>query len=189
MNWKIIGSLCVVLSLLLVVGCVQGNGAVAGQAIGTQSNPTCTDSDGGIEQYIKGQVTTNNNPDEVYFDNCGTNGIILAEKYCKQDNSVGVTELSCQNGCIDGACRNAPACVDTDNGIKYSVKGKATGFYNNLENYGTIADACCVPEQGGLCGIENGFPPYNLEEEYCEGSVIKETYYNCPNGCRNGACI
>ena len=35
MNWKIIGSLCVVLSLLLVVGCVQGNGAVAGQAIGT----------------------------------------------------------------------------------------------------------------------------------------------------------
>jgi len=34
MNWKIIGSLCVVLSLLLVVGCVK-EGAVAGEAVKT----------------------------------------------------------------------------------------------------------------------------------------------------------
>lgn len=63
--------------------------------------PTCSDSDGGKEYYVKGTITGYMAFDEPNYDRC--NGTILQEVYCYEN--LGYTEsYTCQGICIDGAC-------------------------------------------------------------------------------------
>ena len=67
-------------------------------------NSSCTDTDGGIDYYTKGFVSTSYMDSE---DSCDVNNNFLHELYCKEDGSFDVSEHSCLNEgkvCEDGAC-------------------------------------------------------------------------------------
>jgi len=75
----------------------------------------CTDSDGGIDYYVKG-VTKGVYADGTIFDLdevCEANNTEVHEYYCKESNPNGNldeqrnndwTNYVCPNGCLDGAC-------------------------------------------------------------------------------------
>jgi cysteine-rich repeat protein len=169
---------------------------------------TCTDSDGGESYNAQGFMNFNGT---TYIDYCWkdkydntSNQNMLREYSCTLNQTpldpniegYGFGDFyeinyNCPNGCSDGACveETDVTCTDSDGGINYSVRGNATGYYNNFETYGSIEDACCQNINGGNCGDHNGIPEYNLVEMYCSELEIKENHYNCPNGCLDGACV
>ena len=61
---------------------------------------TCTDSDGGMEPYIKGTATDNTHS---LTDSCFSDGKNLEEAFCV-DNKANEINVSCPNVCQDGAC-------------------------------------------------------------------------------------
>lgn len=67
-------------------------------------------------------------------------------------------------------------CTDSDGGKDYYV---SSGFRYPCAGHGTAT-----------CGV---FGEYcdgsRLHEEWCEDGQYKEEYYDCPNGCKDGACI
>jgi len=78
----------------------------------------CTDSDGGMNPYVKGTVTYQG---QTYTDTCVA-ADTLKEYYC--DNGIKQEHLStCQNGytCQDGAC------VATDTSLQVQILKPATG--------------------------------------------------------------
>ncbi|MDO8740272.1 MAG: LamG-like jellyroll fold domain-containing protein [Candidatus Woesearchaeota archaeon] len=139
------------------------------------ANITCTDSDGGMNYYVRGFVNGiwsdgdfANNQSDV----CG--GTILNEYYCNKNisNYVLTSVYTCTNGCSDGACINAtPAikCKDSDGGKDYYVTGNVT------QSGQTYQDACINPTR--------------LREGYCQNDSYTVAVYGCPNGCGNGACL
>ena len=149
------------------------NGACINQT--TPANQTnCTDSDGGINYYVKGSTT---NATISKTDSC--NGNNLTEYYCSY-GAVLSTTYGCPYACSNGACANQTTptnqtnytCTDSDGGINFNVKGTTTGWYNG--SLYTVNDSC----KEGV-----------LTEYYCSGANINLTSHNCPSGCSNGACI
>ena len=64
-----------------------------------------------------------------------------------------------------------PTCTDSDGGKNYSVKGTTYGPHVNN------TDTCY---QDGI----------GLQEQYCNSLGTQSAdYYNCPNGCEDGACV
>ena len=117
----------------------------------------CIDSDRGMDYFIKGKVTLNNQNfndacvykleetnaqnyvivDNILYNNlasCYGDNCYVAEAACSgEEKKWGI--LKCANGCKDGACLNEtvttpnPVCSDTD-GLNYFLKGSvkdATG--------------------------------------------------------------
>ena len=135
MNYKIIGILMLVLSVLLVAGCLQGNGAVAGQAT-AGTGTTCTDSDGGQNFKVLGTVTvTSGTRISKLTDNCYTTGsrTYLTEYYCRGTTSTNSIKLCSDYGanyiCQNGACVDTTppiTCTDSDNGANFLTAGKVT---------------------------------------------------------------
>ena len=64
------------------------------------ATPTCTDSDGGLNYYVKGTTTFEDDEGE---DNC-LSGDTLNELYCTADKGGAGQSYTCPNGCFDGAC-------------------------------------------------------------------------------------
>ncbi|MBS3091769.1 LamG domain-containing protein [Candidatus Pacearchaeota archaeon] len=69
--------------------------------------PTCTDSDGGLNYDVKGNVISK--IEGTFIDYCEQdNGNLLFEYICDDgainDGEVKISEYNCQNGCSDGAC-------------------------------------------------------------------------------------
>jgi subtilisin family serine protease len=70
---------------------------------------TCTDSDGGIDYYVKGTVYTTEKSGGfvstgTYYDLCWNNGPALHEWYCGSDNKAVESIYTCPYGCSNGAC-------------------------------------------------------------------------------------
>lgn len=66
-------------------------------------------------------------------------------------------------------------CTDTDGGKNYYVKGYA----NNTTEILMCIDGCPFIDFGN---------PYMLGECYCSGNALLRETYDCPYGCRDGAC-
>ena len=68
---------------------------------------TCTDTDGGINQYVRGTVsgTTSDGENFASTDRCGYEGDPnkLKEFYCDAKDPKNVT-FTCAHGCLNGAC-------------------------------------------------------------------------------------
>ncbi len=83
--------------------CVDG--ACVNTTVAT-STATCTDSDGGKNYNVQGEVVFKNGPNEGYnaTDSCLVeNGPAMTEQYC--ENNIGKTEnVTCPNGCKNGTC-------------------------------------------------------------------------------------
>ena len=136
---------------------------------------TCTDSDGGNNYYVKGTLNFNN---ANYLDSCISPGL-LNESYCN-NTAYGSALYNCPGGCSNGACLPAPpapitTCTDSDGGNNYYVKGTVTD--KNL----IVNTDLCLPTT----------PAGQQVREYSCGndSLTNFSYYNCPYGCSNGACL
>ena len=69
--------------------------------------PTCTDSDGGLNYYVKGNLTTSVSPGTNFEDYClsSVSSSQLIERHCLGSDPNNFTvQYSCTNGCNDGAC-------------------------------------------------------------------------------------
>lgn len=63
--------------------------------------PACSDSDGGLDYYTKGYLST---LDGTFFDTCSADSRYVLEYYCS--GSVrGVMQKNCKFGCGQGACK------------------------------------------------------------------------------------
>lgn len=79
----------------------QGPDVQGGQIDGEQ---ICTDSDGGLDYYLSGYVTTNQDSEQLW-DSCPIfNPGFLLEHYCDSNGEVMTETYDCPNGCSDGAC-------------------------------------------------------------------------------------
>ena len=67
-------------------------------------------------------------------------------------------------------------CTDSDGGKNYYAKGYSLGYYENLVNKRQAEDFCRSDK------------PNILGEQYCDGDVLKIAFFNCINGCKDGAC-
>jgi hypothetical protein len=63
-------------------------------------------------------------------------------------------------------------CTDSDWGKNFYVYGETKGLD------GSGSDVCAT-----------FWDQYSLIEHYCEGSYHKFATFNCPNGCKDGACV
>jgi len=66
----------------------------------TLITPTCTDSDGGYNIYVRGSSIDATGANRTDF--CGSN--VLLEYYCDITNTTQGNTTVCPNGCYDGAC-------------------------------------------------------------------------------------
>jgi len=116
----------------------------------------------------------------VHPDVCGGNELLPAEPgiACCEYNTCG--DGICQEG-EDRCIQDCPKeiCTDSDGGLNYYEKGIVNGL--ELPNItDTWQDYCGVAaEEGG-----------NLVEYICDkNNYGKKDIYNCPNGCKDGACV
>ena len=89
-----------------------------------------------------------------------------------QDGTISTCKLV-DNQCICSTCpviSQPVQCTDSDNG----------NFYEKGIMKGAVDDA----GHWDLCGDYN-----TLTEYYCENNEARKTPFNCPNGCKDGACI
>jgi len=135
----------------------------------------CVDSDGGLNYYIKGQVTGPGGGGIITENDICVNSSLLLEQHCIGDLAT-VRDYYCPNGCNNGRCiegSNATTCSDTDGGINYYVKGSISGSVGSGAGY---EDYC----------LDSIF----LNERHCLGDKFNFTInYRCPYRCENGACI
>jgi hypothetical protein len=77
---------------------------------------------------------------------------------------------------IETSTTTTAMCTDSDNGADYFIKGR---IYNPTINNGTFDsyDKCSETNAGQLL------------EYICKNDAWYATYYQCPNGCKEGACI
>lgn len=155
------------------------NTGVTGAATGTK----CTDSDGGINIYVKGTaVQTTGRNDKFVTDMCsGTTQVI--EAYCSK-NKATTTTKSCSTGyiCSDGACTKIYACND---GIDNDGDGK-TDYPNDP---GCASSTDNDERTGAACddGSDNdGDGKIDMNDAGCS-SVTDNDEANCGDGAVSGS--
>ena len=89
--------------------------------------------------------------------------IIIMFNVGQQDSWVGEAK---------GGTRTTKTCVDSDKGLNYYVLGSVSG-----------------PKPKGFSPSDSCTSSTRLREAYCSNNYGAETYYDCPNGCINGACL
>ena len=176
-----------------IYGCQNGACINATQEIEPQ-NQTCTDTDNGLNYYIKG--TTDIAPLSAggeAIDYCDSTSGQLIEYFCTSDGSNGGASskfYTCPSGCSDGAC----LCYDSD-GLDYYTLGEVNGNFQGTEGFND-KDYCVYynPQTGTdekVASCKNEPQNYcSIREYHCDGqNSIGLTINTCPLGCDNGACI
>ncbi|MBU2615645.1 MAG: hypothetical protein KKC19_00925 [Nanoarchaeota archaeon] len=105
----------------------------------------------------------------------------------------GMNYFTCANnkwvsqGEVSGYCgvEILDVCEDSDGGLNYEVKGRAGGKETKWGKTYSV-DACKDQKGAGVSII--GKETKYLAEAICENNNPKFVYYECPNGCFNGAC-
>ena len=148
----------------------------------------CGDSDGGLDPFTRGVVYSEVCDTRTVYqggapgerlpvmvgscscqqageDRCSDDGTALIEYICTEDG-VQEVEIPCSGGCRDGIC----SCSDTDGGVNYFEAGTTGG----------MADVCVD---------ETSLREYSCGYSESRGFFTESESYNCPNGCRDGACV
>ena len=143
---------------------------------GKASHLPCTDSDIYITEqrlrhYVKGYVET---PNGTFWDHCS--GFVNYDYHCSIGSdtvSAFTTTITCPYQCTDGACIDEELCTDSD-GVNYNLKGEVKLSFVNGSSRVFSTDYCDSSTR--------------LSERTCIGITPAYEYYDCPNGCSNGAC-
>jgi hypothetical protein len=180
----------------------------------TSINPTCTDTDGGINYYLLGAANING---QNWTDYC-SNSSSLTEFYCINNSLLFSSPYNCpaNSSCFNGACLNTTCLDGTLNSSCSFTKPK---YCSN----GILIDKClscgctndkscnfnqtcslnqCSDSDGGLDYYTKGTITLNngtindtctnvrgLKEWQCLSNKPIPVDYTCPNGCFNGACL
>jgi len=96
------------------------------------------------------------------------------------NTATGENICSCPTDCGN----KKPTCTDSDNGTNYYVAGKLTEISQYTGWTANSYPDMCVTDVTGA----------NLAEAICEKRSDgyyygSQKYYNCPNGCKDGACL
>ncbi|MCX6707527.1 MAG: hypothetical protein NT001_05310, partial [Candidatus Woesearchaeota archaeon] len=75
-------------------------------------------------------------------------------------------------------------CIDSDGGYKYYTKGNLTIYDNKTKEIKIEKDTCLVNVAGARAS--SGLV---VLEEACVNGKESQAVYNCPQGCKDGACI
>ncbi len=90
----------------------NGNGKEVCSGVLPPPPATCTDSDGGIKYYVKGETSDGTT---TKTDSCDVLIGKVAEYYCNADNVIVSKSYICPYGCSNGAClQETVACTETD---------------------------------------------------------------------------
>ena len=120
--------------------------------------------------------------------------------YCSGclNTKCGVNSFRVWNPCEDEPPQHK--CTDSDGGYNYYVQGEGVGKYSNSKEIGTIwgedSNRCSARFDRTLdTSIHydccSDYEKNNqLNEAYCdENGILQSVGYDCPYGCREGACI
>lgn len=159
----------------------------------------CTDSDGGLNYYLKG---TTKGVNGEYLDSCSTKGRVK-EWYCFEDMAMNLL-YRCPEGCLAGACKGTSPGVF--NVTVTSTSTTVTTTSTTLKATTTtiakqITTASCTDSDGGknygVKGITVGSngrfedkcrSPATLEEYYCDSGKAVMELKKCEKGCTLGYC-
>ncbi|MFH0936270.1 MAG: hypothetical protein V1815_01165 [Candidatus Woesearchaeota archaeon] len=144
------------------------------------SGSICSDGYRCIKQTCigdKGYCSTNS---QCCGNSCINGQCINQTQTCKSLASKCLKNSECcSQYCYGGYCKNPTVvvnCKDSDNGKNYYVQGRYSQCYS---------DGSCLIDRYDACTDS-----YTLREGYCENNLLKEEFnVNCPNGCKDGACI
>ena len=197
--------------------CTSGQTCTNGVCINQAT--TCTDSDGGKDYYKKGIITWGGSTDsdicgkDTQLGNHPVTQNTLREIWC-QDNRIYNELFECPEGCKDGVCvkeslpLDMDECLDNANNYWDQETNKCySGYSNNI-----IKGLCSDPDSGKNIyqyAHTYGFRKFSSSdnpsrdlrirtggadscgtEYYCdEEGFIQSVHLECPNGCKDGACI
>ncbi len=102
------------------------------------SNDTCTDSDGGLNYYVKGSVSKQGW--ETIEDFC-VNSTKLSESFCNNDKNPAYVQYSCTNSCFYGACDTKVIHLRASSFMVTPTRaliGEPFKFTMIMENYGNV---------------------------------------------------
>ncbi len=148
---------------------------------------TCTDSDGGLNNFVAGYVSgVKNGINYKYYDKC-FNSTHLTEYYCNDfssdnPNTPAKKVIYCGKNyeCKDSVCVIAPnSCHDNDGGLNVLVKGTVTTISNGYVH--KYNDSCSDSSY--------------VSEFYCspDRENVDNENADIPCGsdysCKNGACV
>ena len=107
-------------------------GISPGLAIVDHSTYSCTDTDGGLNYYVKGTVTSDTGG--TVNDSCFSSNV-LTEYFCGEDNNYTASEVhTCsEGGCVDGACASAnkTSCNADGRCVIYSPDSNEVTYNSN----------------------------------------------------------
>ncbi len=101
---------------------------------------SCTDTDGGLNYYVKGTVTSDTGG--TVNDSCFSSNV-LTEYFCGEDNNYTVSEVhTCsEGGCVDGACvsTNKTSCNADGSCVIYSPDSNEVIYNNNKISVSSVS--------------------------------------------------
>ncbi|MBN1502420.1 hypothetical protein JW930_02665 [Candidatus Woesearchaeota archaeon] len=140
----------------------------------------CYDSDE-LDLFTFGYVKGIEEGNPFYYEDYCRNISVIVEYFCDKQGHWGDMRSLCQNGCSNGACVAATttttlpaACVDTDGGKNFDVKGTCT------DGTFTFTDSC----NPNVFGRVN--EAYCNDLDKCSFGAFDNV---CPNGCYDGQCV
>ena len=144
----------------------------------------CRDSDGGIDYYTKGETFGKKYSYSTEFDNEADIciGDLITEYFCEGDLRVG-QQITCPNGCFDGACIIPDGAYDSDGDVNYEEQG--TCVWKGYDDYvQTATDNCGA-------WYDDVYNPNVLTEWRTggENDGCWHDQYECPDVCVDGACV
>ncbi|MBN2121521.1 hypothetical protein JW721_00475 [Candidatus Micrarchaeota archaeon] len=146
------------------ISCPSGQVCSDGECV----EPTCEDSDGGIEISEAGTTEKGSLSNS---DSC-VGSAVVKEYYC-ENGAIASENIDCPSGevCLDGACIEEPACTDSDGG-KDKFSAGTTSYMGS-----SSSDTC-----DGTTAVT---------EYYCEGTEIKSVRMVCgeDSRCDDGECV
>lgn len=159
---------------------ISFNAVFAADRTSTTTTPTCRDTDGGEDVYVKGtlSVYTPTYGNQTVVESCADTRTMDELVCLTGDPTYAYThkKTACGNGCKDGACLKPKTCSETDRGNNKMLKGTNTIYNGDGTVFTTGVDYC--------------FDRNTVAEMTCNGGQWNITYEDCGDGytCDLGAC-
>ncbi|MBI2044071.1 hypothetical protein HYT24_01780 [Candidatus Pacearchaeota archaeon] len=118
------------------------------------------------------------NSTEIYFGS-------YPSTISNNQTNTSTTSINVTNKTSNNVTTNQTSiCTDSDGGVNYDMQG--TVSLTIVGSTSTYLEIC-----NGINGvpIDGNYPATSVVEHSCANNALVTTYYDCLNGCSNGACI